>query len=275
MSIVQAIVLGIVQGLTEFIPVSSTAHLILVERVLGWQFEEGVAVAFNILIQLGTTVAVVVYFWRDLWSIMRAVISGLMQRKPFATDDSRLGWLIVVATIPALVVGLLFKKYFEMLQAYPLLVASVLIVASALLVFADRVGKRTRPITDVRWLDALIVGGAQAVALIPGVSRSGATMSGALARNFERPAAARFSFLMSIPVLVGASALAFRDLLKVPNLSTVLPPIVVGFVVAGVVGFASIHWLLGYLSKRPLTAFVWYRVVIGIVFLVAIVLLGR
>jgi undecaprenyl-diphosphatase len=275
MSIIQAIILGIVQGLTEFIPVSSTAHLILVEKVLGWNFDPDLNFAFNVLVQLGTTVAVIIYFWRDLWGIVRAVGHGLAERKPFATTEATLAWLIVIATIPAVIAGLLLKNQVAALQEKPALVAAVLIAASVLLFAGERIGKRTRPLTSVNWLDAIIIGVAQAVALIPGVSRSGATISASLARDLERPTAARFSFLMSIPVLVGASVLAFRDLLKVPNYGSILPSLLVGFVVAGIVGFISIAWLLRYLAHRPLTVFGVYRVVAGVLFLVLLLVLGR
>ncbi len=272
MTIIQAVVLGIVQGLTEFIPVSSTAHLILVQRLLGWNFGQELDFAFNVLVQLGTTVAVILYFWQELWHIVRAFVSGLLQRKPLQTHEERLGWLIVLATVPALVIGLLFKKYFEALHERPELVAAVLIVASALLLLGETMGRRSRRLTAVTWLDALIVGCAQAVALVPGVSRSAATISAALARDLERPAAARLSFLMSVPVLLGASTLAFRDLLKIPNFVAVLPPILIGFMAAAIVGFMSIHWLLSYLAKRPLNVFAWYRVAAGVFFLAVVFL---
>ena len=275
MSILQAIILGIVQGLTEFIPVSSTAHLILVERVLGWNFDPDLNFAFNVLVQLGTTLALIIYFWRDLWAIVTAVARGLVAGKPFGSTEAVLGWLIVIATIPAIVIGLLYKKQFETLQERPPLIAAVLIAGSVLLFAGERIGRRTRPLGNVNWLDAIVIGLAQAVALVPGVSRSGATISGALARDLERPAAARFSFLMSVPVLMGAGVLALRDLLKVPNYGSLLQPLLVGFVVAGIVGFISIHWLLRYLAKQPLTIFGVYRVVAGVLFLVLMLVLGR
>ncbi len=274
MTIIQAIVLGIVQGLTEFIPVSSTAHLILVEKALGWNFGKDFDFAFNILIQVGTTAALIIYFWRDLWQIVRAVFIALLHRAPLETEEARLGWLIVVATIPAVVIGLLFKTFVEALHEQPFVVASVLIVASSLLFFSERIGKHVRALGTATWLDAIVVGFAQALALVPGVSRSGATISGALARDFERSAAARFSFLMSVPALIGASVLAARDLSKTPNLSAILPPLAVGFVVAGIVGFISIHWLLRYLSRHPLNVFGWYRVLAGIVFIAVLLLRG-
>ena len=274
MSIIQAIVLGIVQGLTEFIPVSSTAHLILVEKALGWNFGNDVDFAFNVLIQLGTTVALIIYFWKDLWNIVRAVIAGLVQRAPLASADARLGWLVVVATIPAVILGLLLKNFFEALHEQPVIVAIVLIVASALLFLGERIGKHVRTLVSATWLDAIVVGLAQALALVPGVSRSGSTISAALALNFERTAAARLSFLMSVPALIGASAVAARDLAKTPDLGSVLVPLAVGFVVAGIVGIASIHWLLRYLTRHSLSVFGVYRIVAGLVFL-AVLLIAR
>ena len=272
MNIVQAVILGIVQGLTEFIPVSSTAHLILVQRLMGWRFGANVDFAFNVLIQLGTTVAVVLYFWKDLWSIARAALTGIAQRAPFAVDEARLGWFVVLASLPSFLIGLLFKQYFAVLHEQAVFVAVVLIVASALLFGSEWLGKRARALPALTWLDALAIGFAQAVALIPGVSRSGATISGALFCHIDRPAAARFSFLMSVPVLVGASTLALRDLLAVPDFGALLPPLLAGFVSAMLVGFASIHWLMSYLARRPLNAFGWYRIAAGILFLLVIFL---
>ncbi len=272
MSVLQAIVLGIVQGLTEFIPVSSTAHLILVEKAFGWEFGKDLDFAFNVLIQLGTTVALIIYFWADLWNIVRAVISGLLQRAPLNSADARLGWLVVVATIPAVVFGLLLKNFFEALQEQPFVVAIVLILTSALLFWGERIGRRIRALASATWFDGIVVGLAQALALVPGVSRSGATISGALARDFERTSAARLSFLMSVPALIGASVVATRDLVKTPDLGAILVPLGAGFVVAGIVGFLSIHWLLRYLSRHPLYVFGGYRVLAGIVFIALLLL---
>ena len=267
MNLLQAIVLGIVQGLTEFLPVSSTAHLILLPYLLGWQFDTDAIFAFNILVQWGTLVAVLVYFWRDLWSIVRAVLQGLQNRQPLASADARLGWLIVAATLPAIVIGLVFKKYFEVLHSYPTVVATLMLVGAALLFAAERIGRRTRALAAMTWGDALFIGCAQALALFPGVSRSAATICGGLARNLERPAAARFSFLMSIPVLLGAGVVALRDLLQLPNFTVYLLPLSVGFIAAAVVGFLSIHWLMSYLARRSLHIFAWYRIIAGLLIL--------
>jgi len=263
MTFFQSLLLGLVQGLTEFIPVSSTAHLILVPWLLGWTFDPNVEFVFNVLLQLGTTVAVIVYFWKDLLNIARAVITGLLQRQPFATFDARLGWLVVVATIPAVVLGLLLKKYVEGLHQQPVIVAVIMAGAAVLIFGSEYIGKRERGLEGLTWRDALFIGGAQALALLPGVSRSAATISGGLARNLERPAAARFSFLMSIPALTAASAVALKDLVELPNFTQYLPPLALGFVAAGVMGYACIHWLLGYLAKRPMYIFGWYRLIAG------------
>jgi undecaprenyl-diphosphatase len=210
---------------------------------------------------------VIVYFWKDLLNIARAVVVGLVQRKPFESFEARLGWLIVVATIPAVVIGLLLKDFVEGLHRNPVIVALILLVAAGLLIVSEWLGKRTRGLDQLTWVDALVVGGSQALALLPGVSRSAATICGGLVRNLERPAAARFSFLMSIPVLFGAGLVALKDLFDIPNFTTYLPPLALGFVAAAIVGFASIHWLLGYLAKRPMHVFAWYRIAAGVIFL--------
>ncbi len=264
MTLFQSLLLGIVQGLTEFIPVSSTAHLILVPWLLGWTFDPTAAFAFDVLVQLGTLVAVIVYFWKELWAIAQAFIQGLMQRKPFESTEARLGWLILVATVPALILGLLLKRFFEGLHSQPVIVATILLVAATLLFVSERIGRRTRALNSLTWLDALIIGSAQALALLPGVSRSAATISGGLARDLERPAAARFSFMMSIPIMLAASAVAVKDLLDLPNFMDYLLPLAVGFLTAAIVGYAAIHWLLGYLSKRSLNVFAWYRIAAGL-----------
>lgn len=265
MNLFQSLLLGLVQGLTEFLPVSSTAHLILVPWLLGWAIDPNTAFVFDVLLQWGTLAAVIVYFWKDLWAIARAVIAGVIQRQPFNTAEARLGWLIVVATIPAVLIGLGLKPFFESLHHEPKIVAAILLGAAVLIFGSERLGKRTRNLDSLTWADALIVGSSQALALLPGVSRSAATICGGLIRDLERPAAARFSFLMSIPVMLGAGVLAIKDLVEIPNYTAYLPSLAAGFVVSAVVGFASIHWLLGFLAKRPMYVFGWYRVVVGAV----------
>jgi undecaprenyl-diphosphatase len=264
MNLFQALILGIVQGLTEFLPVSSSAHLVIVPFLLGWKFPAAEVLPFDVLVQLGTLAAVIVYFWSDLWQIVVAFVQGLLKGKPFADEHARLGWFLILATIPAGVFGLLIKKYID--QAFQSVVATglFLLVTAALLLVAERLGKRNRPLNQFTWVDALWMGVAQAIAVFPGVSRSGATISGGLARNLERGAAARFSFLMSIPVMLAAGALELKDVFQTPGLTALLPAIVVGFVAAAVVGYFSIRWLLNFVITHSLRAFSVYCAALGV-----------
>ncbi len=272
MSILQALILGIVQGLTEYIPVSSTAHLILVPWLLGWNFDTNAKFVFDILVQWGTLVGVVLYFWRDLWAIVGAVLDGLIKRQPFGTSNARLGWFIVIATIPAVIVGLLTKNYVEAIYNLYALIAVVMMLGGMLMLAAERWGKRRRDLTQMMWLDALIVGVWQVLALVPGISRSSATISGGLLRQFIREDAARFSFLMSIPALLGAGVIALKDLFEVKGLlGELAAPLGIGFAAAAISGYLSIRWLLGYLKNRSLNVFVIYRLIVGaLCFIVAL-----
>jgi undecaprenyl-diphosphatase len=263
MSFVQSLVLGVVQGVTEFLPISSTAHLILVPWIVRWEFDGKVAFVFDVLLQLGTAAAVVVYFRKDLAEITVAAFAGLRQGRPFATEKARLGWFIALATVPAVVVGLAFKPFFESLHRNPLAVAAILTVAAALIFAAECLGRRDRGIAAITWRDALLIGASQSLSLLPGVSRSAATICGGMLCHLERPSAARFSFLMSVPVLVAAAVLATKDLLALPGFASYLPPLAAGFAAAALVGFASIHWLLSYLARRPMNVFAWYRLAVG------------
>ncbi len=274
MTLLQSFILGIVQGLTEFIPVSSTAHLILIPWLFGWTFDENARFVFDVLLQLGTLAAVIVYFWKDVWHITRDVVSGVMKGKPFGTVEARLGWLIAVATVPAVIAGLLFKDFFERLHGSPVIVAAILIGTAGLLLVSEQLGRRTRSLDSLTWLDALVIGVAQSLALFPGVSRSAATISGGLVRDLERPAAARFSFLMSIPALIAASAVAVKDLIALPNTREYLPALALGALTAAVVGFVSIRWLLNYLSGHPLNLFAWYRIGAGVLCVIVYFLRG-
>jgi len=267
MTLLQAVVLGAVQGITEFLPVSSTAHLILVPRVFGWRLDAGdpSVLAFNVLVQLGTLAAVVAYFRRDLASIARAALRGLRDGRPLGTPEARLGWWILLATVPAAALAIAFQGFFEAIESRPPMVAWILLGATVLLFAGERVGRRERALGTLTVSDALFVGAAQALALFPGVSRSAATIVGGLLRGFDRPAAARFSFLLSIPLLAAAGAVKAVDLARSEDARSHVPALAAGFVTAAVVGYASIHWLLGYLARRPLTAFAWYRIVVGTV----------
>lgn len=261
MDLFQAFILGLVQGATEYIPVSSSAHLVLVPWLLGWpdpSFE------FEVLVQWGTLVGVFIFFWQDILAIARAVLAGLARRRPLDTFEAKLGWLIVAATIPAVVLGLLFKDYFEAAFAAPVFVGGLLILTAVLLVVAEKLGARRRALEDFGWLDAVIVGFWQAAAILPGISRSGATIGGAVLRGFDRTAAARFSFLMSIPALLGAGVVALKDLLDAGTLGAQLPAISVGFVAAAVSGYICIRWLLHYLQRHSLMVFAAYCAAVSV-----------
>jgi len=268
MSLLQAVVLGIVQGLTEFIPVSSSGHLVLVPHLLGWHFEHGQAFIFDVLVQWGTLVAVLVYFRQDLMLIVRAFVRNLVRGKPFADHDARMGWYLIVATVPAVVVGLLAKDMVETAFASPRFTGLFLLVTALLLVVAEKMGARQRNLRQINWLDGLWMGCFQILALLPGVSRSGATIAGGMIRNLDRPAAARFSFLMSVPVMLGAGVLALRDLAAMPGLAQFLLPLSIGFVSALVSGYIAIRWLISYLGRHSLYVFAGYCLLAGLFILV-------
>lgn len=263
MSIFQAIVLGIVQGLTEFIPLSSSAHLVLVPAVMGWSFTREAAFVFDVLVQMGTLVAVITYFRRDLVDLIRATLDGIIRMRPFEAPMSRLAWLLVLATLPAIVAGLLLKDLVEQAFSSPTAVSAFLIFTAFWLGVSEWIGRRERDLTGLSTADALWVGLAQALALFPGVSRSGATIGGGLMRNLDRSSAARFSFLMSIPVMLGAGVIALGDLMRLTELRPLIAPVVAGFLTAAVVGYASIRWLLRYLSTHNMRWFIVYCAVIG------------
>lgn len=275
MDFLQSIILGIIQGITEFLPISSTAHLILVPALLGWALDPQAVFVFDVLLQFGTVISVVIYFWKDLWGIFKAVVAGLIARKPFETTEARLGWIIVLGTVPAVVIGLLFKDMVEGLHQQPMVVAAIMGVAAFLIFASERIGRRERNIESLDWKDALIIGTFQTLALFPGVSRSAATICGGLVRGLDRPAAARFSFLLMVPALTGASVVAVKDLLDVPNFVQYLPPLAVGTVVSLVVGLLCIHWLLGFLAKQSMAVFAWYRIFFSLLCLVTLGLVLR
>ncbi len=258
MNIFHAFLLGIIQGLTEFIPVSSTAHLLIVQHFLGLPVDDA-SFVYNVLIQLGTLLALIVYFLKDLVVLVRAFFA-----RPFSTQENKLAWYIIIATIPALLAGVLLKNLVEGLFKTQLFEAAIRLFTAALLLFlAEWVGKRTRNLDNMTWLDALIVGVFQVLAIFPGASRSGTTISAGMLRGFDRPSAARFAFLMSVPVLLAAGAYEMKDVIKLPHLGTFLPLLAVGFITAAVVGWISIRWLLSYLNKNSLYIFAAYCAVVG------------
>ncbi|MES2503534.1 MAG: undecaprenyl-diphosphatase UppP [Myxococcota bacterium] len=263
MDLIRASILGIVQGLTEYLPVSSSAHLALVPKILGWDIPENEAVVFNILVQMGTLVGVVSYFAKDLKAIAHAMIKDMLAGQPFKTADSRMGWYLGVATIPAGVAGLLVKPYIKEWFHSTRMIFAFLLVTAAILCVGELLARGKR--TQIRLVDAILIGCAQILALMPGISRSGSTISMGVALQLSKAAAARFSFLMSIPVMLGAGILASRDLVAAPQiLHEMLAPILVGALVAGVVGYLVIGWFLKFLTEHSLLWFAAYCGLVGI-----------
>jgi undecaprenyl-diphosphatase len=278
MTILQSFLLGLIQGLTEFIPVSSTAHLLIGQALLGITSDDA-TFAFLVLVQLGTMVSLIIYFWKDFWEIIRAMFSSASYRKPHDTEkedtetykkrkrsiaNAKLGWCILIATIPALLAGYLLKDEVKVLFRQPMLEAAVRLFAAAILmVLAEWVGKRSRRLRSITWMDALVIGLYQILAIFPGASRSGTTISGGMLRGFHRRSAARFAFLMSVPVMLAAGGYEMLDVLKMSNLTSFLLPMAIGFVTAAVIGWFVVKWLLGYLTRHSLYPFVAYCAVVG------------
>lgn len=264
MTILAALVLGVIQGLTEFIPVSSTAHLLVGQKLLGVEPGE-VAFAFLVLVQLGTVVSLFVYFRSDIVVLTRAFFV-----RPFSTAENRLAWYVLIGTVPALVAGKFLKPYVKELFKDPLFAAAIrLFIAAVLLVVAELVGRRSRRLAGMTWRDAAAVGLFQVLAVFPGSSRSGATMSGGMILGFDRPAAARFAFLLSLPVLLAAGVYEMPDVLRLGDLGSFLLPMAVGFAAAAVAGWLAIGWLISYLNRRSLYVFAAYCAVAGVACLVA------
>jgi len=263
LSVLEAIVLGIAQGLTEFLPISSTAHLRIVPAFAGW---EDPGALFTAVIQLGTMVAVVIYFWRDLLRITRTWLASLRRPELRGELDARMGWYVIIATIPIGVFGLAFNDQIENGARNLYLIGTVLIVLGLVLAVADRVGRRVRSVDDVNRTDAIWVGIAQALALIPGTSRSGATITAGLFLGLKRDAAARFSFLLSIPAIVLSGLYGLTELITGDD-TVSFGALALATVVAFVFGYVAIAFLLRYLANHSMMIFVIYRVVLGVIVL--------
>lgn len=258
MNLLHAILLGIIQGLTEFIPVSSTAHLLIGQQLFGIPADDAMF-SFLVIVQLGTLISLFAFYWQELLGIAKATLD--FRR---STPERNLGIYIIVATIPALIAGYLLKDAVEALFGQPMLQASIrLFSAAVLLTLAELLTRKNRTLESMTWLDALIVGLFQIIAVFPGASRSGTTISGGMFRGFDRPSAARFAFLMSVPVMLAAGGYEMLDVIRMPNLGEFLPLLAVGFVTAAIVGWFAIKWLIDYLSKRSLYVFAIYCGVIG------------
>jgi undecaprenyl-diphosphatase len=255
----EAIVLGIAQGLTEFLPISSTAHLRIVPALAGWA-DPGAL--FTAVVQLGTMVAVVIYFWGDLVTIVRAWLLSLTRPEMRGDLHARMGWYVIIATIPIGAFGLAFRDQIEDGARNLYLIGAVLIVLGLILLAAEAVGRRTREVSDVRLRDAIWVGLAQALALVPGTSRSGATITAGLFLGLKRAAAARFSFLLSVPAVVLSGLFGLAEIIR-GDQETSLGALAVATLFAFLFGYASIAFLLRYLATHSTLVFVVYRVGLG------------
>ena len=274
MNILQAFLLGVIQGATEFIPVSSSGHLTLVPWFLGWQFDPVLKNAFDVMTHWGTLVAVAAVFWQDLVGLVRGGLrtldglrrSGLEGYRACLRRDAagRLAWLIVLGSIPAAVAGLLFEDFFEMLFGTPVLVSVLMLVTAAVLAASERFGRQGRLLDDLKWGDALRIGLGQSAAIAPGISRSGATIASGLASGIERATAARFSFLLSTPVILGAGVWQLKDLVGSSGWQVHLPAMLVGLSISAIVGYASIRFLLAYLRRHRLYPFAVYCLLVGV-----------
>ncbi|HWJ10779.1 MAG TPA: undecaprenyl-diphosphate phosphatase [Nocardioides sp.] len=261
----QAVFLGILQGLTEFLPISSSAHLRIFPELFGWG---DVGAAFTAVIQIGTELAVLIYFRKDIWRIARAWVLSLFKPEYRGALDARMGWFIIVGSLPIVILGYLLKDVIEEHFRNLWLIGTMLIVLGIVLGVADRVGRTDKVIKQMTLRDAALMGGAQALALVPGVSRSGATLSMGRFLGYDREAATRFAFLLAIPAVVGAGLFELTEIGKVGEAHPGEAdygwgPTITATVVSFVVGYAAIAWLLRYVSTKSYTPFVVYRVLLG------------
>ena len=282
MPIYQAVVLAIIQGLAEFIPVSSSGHLIIVRRLLGWnELSPAHELTFDVALHFGTLLSVLFYFRRTWFQIVRAALGGKVVRFSEATssdqdltlDEQReerlLLWFLAVATIPGAIAGKLLEHSAEdYFREHIFLIAGALIIVALMMWWAEKVGQLKKPLTAISFADAIVVGCAQATALVPGVSRSGSTITAGLFRNMTRDAAVRFSFLLSTPLIAGAALLKARELRKEGLPAGMHAPFIVGVLVSAIVGYVAIAWLIRYLQSHSLKVFIVYRIVAGLVVIV-------
>lgn len=264
MTLLEAIFLGIIQGATEFLPISSSGHTLLVPSLLRMP-EPGLSLIA--IAHQGTLLAVLIYFWRDLWAIARGVLKGIQTGRPLASDESRLGWYIVAGSIPAAVAGLTLEDFFESVFGEPVFAAAFLLATAGLLVVAERLYSGHKELAEMKAVDAIIVGLFQMLALLPGISRSGSTITGGLWRGLDRATSARFSFLLGIPAILGAGMLALLDIFEASNVTAQAPAYTATFLAAGISGYACIHFLLTWLRQHSLYPFAAYCATFGLFYL--------
>ena len=263
--------IGLIQGLTEFIPVSSSAHLIFVPRIAGWNDPFINSNAFDVMLHMGTLVALLIYFWGDLVALLLAWLASIRDRSLAGDPQRRLAWLLVITVIPGALLGALGESFFDTFfrERTLLFIAALLAIGATLLLLAERMRSRRRTMSDLEPVDAAVIGGAQALALFPGISRSGITIAAGLFLGLEREAAARFSFLMATPIVAGAGIWKARELFGGGLVAADVLPLVVGFAAAALAGLAAIAFLLAYLRRRSTALFIGYRYIVAILLVVA------
>jgi undecaprenyl-diphosphatase len=273
LTILQAIILGIVQGLTEFLPISSSGHLLIVPWLFNWHFlldNPELNKTFDVALHLGTFVAVVIYFWREIGRLLSAWVRS-MTRRSLADPEARLAWFLVVSTIPAAFLGVAFESFIEERLGKPWIIAIMMIVFALVMYTVDHLARLDRDLEALTWTDAILIGIAQAFALCPGVSRSGITMMTGMALRLDRESAARYSFLLSIPVIGGAAAYKGLQVAQDGLPAGTATPFAVGIAAAALSGFAAIWFLLAYLRRHSFDLFVIYRIAIGVGMLILII----
>lgn len=270
MQVWHAIILGVIEGITEFLPISSTGHLTIAEKMLGYSISDSSITAFTAIIQSGAVLATVVYFWKDISRVLMAWIRGLFVNKYRKNSDYKYGWAIIVGSIPIAIVGILFKDEIETVLRSLWFVAIALILWSLVMWWADKKAKQNLHEEDITWRDTLAVGIAQCLALIPGVSRSGATMSAGLLRNFDRVAVTKLSFFLSIPALSAAGILQIISKHSVIGASVGWTATIIATLISFVVAYISVAWLLKFVAKHDYSVFIWYRVIVGVLLLIAL-----
>ncbi len=269
MTLLQAILLGVLQGTTEFLPISSSGHLVLIPSILGWEIPQDQAFAFNVILQPATLIAVISYFYRDLWDVSCASLMAI-KHKSLSDPQAKLGVYLILATIPASLVGLLLNGFFVELFNSPQATAFFLIGTAILLILAESAGKRNRTVENINWVDALWVGIFQVLALIPGISRSGTTITGGMLRDLDRLSSARFSFLISVPIMFAAGIHGFYKFILLPNTTSSLPTFLVGSLTAALTGYVAIKWLLDFIKNRSYYVFASYCAIFAILNLLII-----
>jgi undecaprenyl-diphosphatase len=262
--ILDAAVLGVVEGLTEFLPVSSTGHLTIAEKLLGLPIDDKGVTAYTAIIQVGAIAAVLVYFFRDIVRIVSAWVTGLFKPEVRGTFDYRFGWFVIWGSLPIAVIGFLARDLISGSLRNLWVVGAALVLWSAVMLYAEKAARQDREERETTLTDVLVIGLVQCIALVPGVSRSGATISAGLLRGLDRVTATRLSFFLSIPALVGAGLFELKDAAK-EDVS--VSALAVGTVVSFAVAYASIAWLLRFVAHHPISLFVPYRVVVGVVLL--------